>query len=135
MKKSALILFLILLLSGCGGGGRGNNEIGITLTGTVSQGAVSGGQGNPVPSATVTIPELNKSDEITQTDGGRYAISGIPIGGTFTVRVTDPNTQTVDVTCGITIPNSTTLTVTSNSTACSVGTSSGAGELVLNITI
>lgn len=133
MKRLAF-LFLLIILSGCGGGGgRGDDGVTITLKGLLTIGVTQGGQGNPAASGEVTITELNKTDSLTQPDIGIYSISGVPVGGNYTVQVSDLNNPIVNVTCRISIPDSTTLTVNSQSGGTCVPRSGNIGELVLNI--
>ncbi|NKE70940.1 hypothetical protein [Candidatus Manganitrophus noduliformans] len=135
MKRLAFFLFLMVSISGCGGGGRDNDDVTIILRGILTQGTTQGGQGNPATSGEVAITELNKSDTVESSSLGAYSISGVPVGGNYTVRVTDTNSPTVNVTCEISIPDSTTLTVTSQSGGTCVAGSANIGELALNITI
>jgi hypothetical protein len=135
MKKLAFLLFLMLILSGCGGGGRGDDEITIILRGLVTQGTAGPTQGNPVTSGEVTIQELNRTDEIEVANPGVYSISNVPAEErSYTVQYSDPNAQFISVTCGITIHDTTSIEITSNPQACSIGTPNSLGELVLNIT-
>lgn len=134
MKRFVFILFLTLILSGCGGGGRGDDEVTIVLRGILTIGVTQGGQGNPATSGQVAVTQLNKSDTITQPDNGAYSISGVPVEGNYTIQVSDANNPLVNVTCGISIPDSTTLTVNSQSGGTCVVESGNIGELVLNIT-
>lgn len=134
MKRLGFFLFLSVILSGCGGGGRGDDDVTIILRGLLTIGVTQGGQGNPAASGEVTITQLNKTDTLTQPDNGIYSISGVPVGGDYTVQVTDQNNPVVNVTCGISIPDSTTLTVTSQNGGTCVPGSGNIGELVLNIT-
>ncbi len=136
MKRLAFFLFAMFILSGCGGGGgRDDDDVTIILRGVLTQGTTQGGQGNPATSGEVAITELNKRDTVESSSLGAYSISGVPVGGNYTVRVTDTNSPTVNVTCGISIPDSTTLTVNSQSGGTCVPGSGNIGELVLNITI
>ncbi|MBI3804366.1 MAG: carboxypeptidase regulatory-like domain-containing protein [Nitrospirae bacterium] len=134
MKRSLLFFLLGWALVGCGGGNSGS-DVTITLAGTVTQGATSGGQGNPAPSAVVTINETHQSATITSANNGTYSIGSVPVGGTFTVQVTEPNNALINVSCGIRIPDSTTIQVTSSPDVCSAGTSPAIGTLILNITL
>lgn len=134
MKKWAFFVFMMFILSGCGGGGRGGDDPTIILSGILTVGGTGGGQGNPATSGEVTIVELNKTDSLIPPDNGVYRISGVPIGGNYTVRVTDQNNQLINVTCDISIPDSTTLNVTSEDGGTCVPGSANIGELVLNIT-
>lgn len=136
MKKLAFFLFLTVIVSGCGGGGRDDDDVTILLRGILTLGATQGGQGNPAPSGVVAITQLNKSDTITSADLGAYSISGVPVGGNYTVQVTDTdgNNPTINVTCEISIPDSITLTVNSQNGGTCVRGNSNIGELVLNIT-
>lgn len=136
MKKLGFFLFAILVLDGCGGGGdRGDDGITVILRGTVTQGAAGPTQGNPVTSGEVTIQELNRTDTIEVANPGIFSFSNVPAEGrSYTVQYSDPNAQFVNVTCEISIPDSTTLNVTSeNGGTCAVG-NGGIGELVLDIT-
>jgi len=134
MKKTIFVLSLFALLAGCGGGG--SNQPTITLKGSLTQGVAQGGQGgngNPATSGTVTITELNKSASVTSAAPGVYSIPDVPVGGNYTVHVTEPNSPTVNVTCPISIPDSTTLTIgTASGGTCTRG-SGNIGDLVLDI--
>lgn len=138
MKKFVFFLFLMSILSGCGGGGgRSDPAVTIILRGVLTLGAAQGGQagqGNPSPSGQVTITELNKTATITSANPGFYSITDVPVGGDYTVHVTDANSPTINVTCPISIPDSTTMTIgTPTGGTCARG-SGNIGELVLNIT-
>lgn len=136
MKKFVFFIFLMSVLSGCGGGGgRNDPEVTVILKGILTIGATNGGQGNPANSGQVKINELDKTATITSANPGAYSITDVPVGGNYTIHVTDTNgfNPTVNVTCGISIPDSTTLTVNSSSGGtCTRGTGN-IGELVLNI--
>lgn len=136
MKKTIFALSLFALLAGCGGGDRNGSQATITLKGTLTQGVAQGGQGgngNPATSGTITITELNKSASVTSAVPGAYSIPDVPVGGNYTVHVTEPNSPTVDVTCAISIPESTTLTIGAQSGGTCTQGSGNVGDLILNI--
>lgn len=139
MKKFVFFLFLMSILSGCGGGGgRSDPPVTIVLRGSLTLGAAQGGLGgggNPAPSGVVKVTELNKSATITNSNNGLYSITDVPVGGNYTVDVTDPQgTQVFHVVCGISIPDSTNMTINSQSGGTCVRGSGNIGELVLDIT-
>lgn len=135
MKKLTLFLPLVLLLWGCGGGGS-TPGVTVTLSGFVSNGAAQTGQPQPAIGFTVAVTDVGKSADITSANPGNYSISGIPVGGTYTVTVTpDQPGQTATVTCKINIPDSKTLNITdSGGGACASG-GGVSGQLVLNVTL
>lgn len=137
MKRIVLALFLGLVLAGCGGGGsRGGDNVTITLQGTVFQGDQQGGLGgggNPLAGATVTVVQLNRA--ATTPIGGGYSIPDVPVGGNYTVTVTEQNNALVNASCAISIPDSTTLTVTGSTGGTCTRVPSAAGILALNITV
>ncbi|TAJ97919.1 MAG: hypothetical protein EPO39_18845 [Candidatus Manganitrophaceae bacterium] len=138
MKKFVFFLFLMSILPGCGGGGgRSDPAVTIILRGILTNGVALGGQnggGNPAQSGTVTISSLGKTATITQANPGAYSITDVPVGGNYTVVASEPNNPLADVTCGISIPDSTTITVDSQTNGTCVAGTGNIGELILNIT-
>ena len=136
MKKLVFFLLLLTFLQGCGGGG-GDESITVILEGIANQVTGQGGQTTPALGAIIKVVELNKSDEVTQNKvpQGSYTITGVPVGGTYTVNITTSFINLVDINCTIQIPNTSTLTITNDGNGACVAGASAPGVLVMNITL
>lgn len=135
MKKRIFFLPVVALLWGCGGGSS-TPGVTVTLSGLVENGNAQTGQPQPAIGVTVTVTDLGKSSDITSANPGNYSISGIPVGGSYTVTAApDQPGQTATVTCKINIPDSKTLNVTDSGGGACVKGAGSSGQLVLNVTL